>query len=96
MSQSGQNSEMKPGVWAYVCNPSIQEAEAGGLLQVRGQPGLHSELRDRMVYKMRLSKQTKQQKNSQGHNSVVEPLLGIPKALVVISSMAKKKERKKN
>lgn len=25
-------------------NPSIQEAEAGGSLQVQGQPGLHSEI----------------------------------------------------
>jgi hypothetical protein len=30
-----------PGMVAHACNPSTQEAHAGGLLLVPGQPGLH-------------------------------------------------------
>lgn len=33
----------KPGVMAHPCHPSTQEAEAGRLLQVGGQPELHNE-----------------------------------------------------
>lgn len=31
-----------PGGVVHVYNPSIQEIEAGGMLQAQGQPGLHS------------------------------------------------------
>ena len=35
---------------AHAFNPSTQEAEAGGYLQVRGQPGLQSEFQDSQDY----------------------------------------------
>lgn len=41
-----------PGMVVHICNPNTVEAEAGGSLQVPGQPGLHSEAP--------VSKQTKQ------------------------------------
>ena len=46
------NNEFRPGVVAQACNPSTQEAEAGGFQSSRpawstewvpGQPGLHRE-----------------------------------------------------
>lgn len=33
----------------HACNPSTQDAEAGELLQVRGQPGLYNEFQDREI-----------------------------------------------
>lgn len=33
------------GVVAYICDPGLQETEAGGLLQTGRQPGPHSECR---------------------------------------------------
>jgi hypothetical protein len=44
MSSTTDKASMEqPGVLAHVYNPSILEAEAGGLPQALGQPGLHSE-----------------------------------------------------
>ena len=37
------NEMLMSSVMAFSCNSSTQETEAGGLLQVPGQPGLHSE-----------------------------------------------------
>jgi hypothetical protein len=41
---------MKDGVVANPFNPSVQEAEAGGSLRVRSQPGLHSEFQASQGY----------------------------------------------
>jgi hypothetical protein len=38
----------RPGMGAYTCDPSTQEAEVGRL-RVQGQPGLHIETSKRMV-----------------------------------------------
>jgi hypothetical protein len=40
---------------AHVFHPSTQEAEAGGSLWVRGQPGLQSEFQESQDYEERLS-----------------------------------------
>lgn len=48
----------KLGAVAHAYNPSIQEAEAGGLSPVRGKPELHGQLKDSLNYKMKPCNQT--------------------------------------
>jgi hypothetical protein len=50
------NTREEPGVVAHAFNPSIQEAEAGGFLSSRPQPGIHRET---------LSQKTKKKKKDQ-------------------------------
>lgn len=41
--------EQKLEVAAHICDPGLQETEAGGLLQIGSQPGPHSENRPARV-----------------------------------------------
>ena len=47
----------------HVCNPSIQETETGGLLQVHAQPGLHGEFQASQGYHSKTLLQTSQSTN---------------------------------
>lgn len=48
-----QKQDLKPAIVTWIWNPSIWEAESGGLLWVGGQTGLHSESEASVYYKMR-------------------------------------------
>lgn len=44
---------------AYACNPSIQEAEAGGTIRIQGYLDLYTGFQTSLSYGMRLSQKTK-------------------------------------
>lgn len=50
---------MKPGLIVHICNPSTQEAKAGGSLWVQAQPELRSEFKASSNYIDNLSIQFK-------------------------------------
>ena len=55
---------------AHIFNPSTQEAEAGGSLWVRGQPGLYNEFQDNQKYIVNpVSKQTDRQTNNKNNET---------------------------
>jgi hypothetical protein len=51
-----------PGMAIQACNPSIQQAEAGGS-QVQGQPGVHSQFKASLGYTVRSVSKTKTKTN---------------------------------
>lgn len=53
---------VQPGVVIHIYNLNIQEAEAGGALDLEGQPGLHNEFQNNQSYSMKFCLKTKYQK----------------------------------
>lgn len=54
-----QKQNLKPATVTCIWNPSIQETESGGLLEVGGQPELRSESEASLHYKVRDCLKTK-------------------------------------
>lgn len=48
---------------AQACNPSTEEAEMGGYLQVQGHPALQSEFKTSLSFRETLSQKVKKKKN---------------------------------
>jgi hypothetical protein len=67
---------VKLGMVAHAFNPSTQEAEAGGFLLIRGQPGLQSEFQDSQSYTQRNPTQSQKTKQNKKTKTKLKSCLG--------------------
>lgn len=65
-----QKQNLKLATVTCIWNPSIQETESGGLLEVGGQPELRSESEASLHYKVRDCLKTKTNQKDQPYNDI--------------------------